>query len=141
MSYANYEEVDLDPDKSFDEYNWVERRAFLYEKMKEKGYLDKPYRVYADNFDVSNKQISKDVQKINEFIVKNMDEDTLKGETAKVVEKALKNLIDKGEDWKAIKGADKKIDIAHKLGLIEKEPEKHKVEEEITLKVGSADSE
>jgi predicted DNA-binding transcriptional regulator YafY len=69
----NYAELNPPDDKSPDEYTHVERRCEIYRLIEEAGHphnLERSQRELGDRYGVSQRQISKDIDKLREFEAK-----------------------------------------------------------------------
>jgi len=128
-SLPNYYEVPIPMDKPKSDWNYNERRAFILRRIIEVGDPQLISRTKISNlFDVSQQQISKDINKISKSINQHIDESKLKMEieTAfrtikhKAIEQDDYNLYRKAvNDWK---------DWMFQSGHLDREPEKIKHE-------------
>lgn len=65
-----YAELSPPDDKAPDEYSYVERRAELYRLIEEAGHphnLERSQRELGERYGVSQRQISKDIQRLREY--------------------------------------------------------------------------
>lgn len=66
----DYEEVVIPADKPEPKFTWQQRRALIYEDMKNAGHwgnLPYTYREYGERFDTDHSNISNDIQKLIEY--------------------------------------------------------------------------
>lgn len=73
----NYAELSPPDDKRPSEYTYIERRSEIYRLIEEAGHphnLERSQRELADRYDVSQAQISKDVQRLREFEAQHNEE-------------------------------------------------------------------
>lgn len=102
----DYLSVDL-PSKPPEEYNYRERRARLLQLITEHGHPDAINQTeMADRFDVSQQQISKDIQRLGEYVHgRVLDRNQRALIVQSVTNRALRGLLDEGEYRKAAKTA------------------------------------
>lgn len=106
-SEPDYSAVNL-PDKPRSEYSYVQRRAELLQLIREAGHPRAISQTrLADEYDVSQQQISKDLDRlathIHESVVENRDRRALTVHT--VMQRAVRGLMDAEEYRKAAKTA------------------------------------
>jgi len=125
----NYRSVDVPDTKPPDEYDYRERRAEILQLIEEAGHPRAINQTrIADRYGVSQGQISKDIQRLREFICENIDERTVDSITEVVYQKAIRELMDKGDHYKAVKAAESWNDWLMDRGKVDKEPDKHEVD-------------
>ena len=102
----DYLSVDL-PTKPPEEYNYRERRARLLQLITEHGHPDAINQTkMADRFGVSQQQISKDIQRLGEYVHgRVLDRNQRALIVQSVTNRALRGLLDEGEYRKAAKTA------------------------------------
>lgn len=102
----DYLSVDL-PSKPPEEYNYRERRARLLQLITEHGHPEAINQTeMADRFGVSQQQISKDVQRLGEYVHgRVLDRNQRALVVRSVTNRALRGLLDEGEYRKAAKTA------------------------------------
>jgi DeoR/GlpR family transcriptional regulator of sugar metabolism len=102
----DYLSVDL-PSKPPEEYNYRERRARLLQLITEHGHPDAINQTeMADRFGVSQQQISKDLQRLGEYVHGQvLDRNQRALIVQSVTNRALRGLLDDGEYRKAAKTA------------------------------------
>lgn len=102
---VDYEAVEIAP-KPATEYHWTERRAELLEIVREKG---SPRRLnqaeLAERYGVSQQQISKDLDRLGDYIGDALGERRLL-ETHSVLTQTIDELLAE-DDWRAKKAAGK----------------------------------
>ena len=67
---VDYEQVNIPADKPEPEFTWQQRRALIYEDIKNAGHWKAlPYtlREYGERFDTDHKNIHNDIQKLIEY--------------------------------------------------------------------------
>lgn len=67
---VDYDEVVIPADKPESEFTWQQRRALIYEDMKNAGHwksLPYTYREYGERFDTHHTNILNDVQRLIEY--------------------------------------------------------------------------
>lgn len=66
----DYEEVTIPDDKPESDFTWQQRRALIYEDMKNAGHwkaLPYTYRQYGERFDTDHTNIVNDIQRLIEY--------------------------------------------------------------------------
>ena len=102
----DYSAVDL-PSKDPTEYTYVERRAELLQRVEEAGEPSVLNQTeLADTFDVSQQQISKDLDRLATHVRERMiDRDRRAFVVENVVRRSIRGLMDEGEYRKAAQTA------------------------------------
>ena len=102
----DYSAVDL-PSKDRTEYSYVERRAELLQLIEETGDPAALNQTeWAENFGVSQQQISKDLDRIASHVRERMvDRDRRAFVVENVVRRSIRGLLDEGEYRKAAQTA------------------------------------
>ena len=102
----DYLSVDL-PSKPPGEYNYRERRARLLQLIIEHGHPDAINQTeMADRFGVTQQQISKDIQRLGEYVHgKVLDRNRRALVVQSVTNRAIRGLLDNGDYRKAAKTA------------------------------------
>ena len=125
----DYRGVELPDDKPPTDYHYTERRAEILQLIEEAGHPRAINQTrLADRYDVSQGQISKDVTRLRTFINEHIDESTVDSITETVYQKSIRELMDKGDHYKAVKAAESWNNWLMDRGKVEKEPDKHEVE-------------
>jgi DeoR/GlpR family transcriptional regulator of sugar metabolism len=102
----DYRSVNL-PSKPPEEYNYRERRARLLQLIIEHGHPDAINQTeMADRFGVTQQQISKDIQRLGEYVHgKVLDRNQRALVVQSVTNRAIRGLLDNGDYRKAAKTA------------------------------------
>jgi len=125
----NYRAVNVPEDKPPSEYSYVERRAETLQLIEEAGHPRAISQTrLADRYDVSQGQISQDIDRLRKHIVENIDETTVDSITETVYQKSVQELMSNGEYKDAVKAVESWNDWLMDRGKVEKEPDKHEVE-------------
>jgi len=125
----NYRAVNVPEDKPPSEYSYVERRAETLQLIEEAGHPRAISQTrLADRYDVSQGQISQDIDRLRTHIVENIDETTVDSITETVYQKSVQELMSNGEYKDAVKAVESWNDWLMDRGKVEKEPDKHEVE-------------
>lgn len=132
MNDVDYRSVDTPESKPPEEYHWTERRAEILQLIEKAGHprAVSPTRL-ADRYDVSKGQISQDKTRLQEYIVKGLDEHRVDATTATVFETAIEELMDNGEFRKAAQTAAEWNDWLADRGHVDREPDR--VEANVSL--------
>ena len=130
MSNApDYRAVNVPTDKPPSEYTYVERRAETLKLIEQAGHPRAINQTrLADRYDVSQGQISQDVDRLRSFIVENIDSDTVDSITETVYQKSVQELMSNGEYKDAVKAVESWNDWLMDRGKVAKEPDKHEVD-------------
>lgn len=94
----NYANHPIPDDKPTDEFTYVERRASIYQMLEDAGHpraLEPTQAELGDHFGVSQKQISKDIQRIREYEAERVG-DNADTDTELVCRKAVMGLLEQG---------------------------------------------
>ncbi len=99
-SQPDYSRFEIPSGKPYEEYTYVERRAYLAGEIATAGHPDLiSRRGEADRFDVSHQQISKDIKAIAEHVVeRGHDRQRRALECQTVVRKSIRGLLE-AEEW------------------------------------------
>jgi hypothetical protein len=126
---TNYRTVEIEGSKPPDEYNWMERRAEILNRIERLGH---PRAVnqsqLADRYGVSGAQISKDMERLREYISSDLDASHADAITQTVYQKSIQELMKNGEHYKAVKAVESWNDWLMDRGKVEQEPDQHEVE-------------
>lgn len=107
MGKVDYAQIELPEDRDYPDYSYAERRASIYQLIVQRG---SPTRLpkqedLAEQFDVSQQQISKDMNALKEYISDNCAPE-LRVRTTVAFEKAYKDAIQKANtgdmEWKQV---------------------------------------
>ena len=122
---TDYRAIDIPEDKVPSEYHWTERRAEILQLIEKAGHPAKvsPTRL-AERYGVTKSQISQDKDRIQEYIVDNIDPVQVDGITETVYKKSIKELVDNGEYKDAVKAVESWNNWLMDRGKVDKEPEK-----------------
>jgi hypothetical protein len=124
----NYRATNVPEDKPPSEYSYVERRAETLQLIEEAGHPRAISQTrLADRYDVSQGQISQDIDRLRTHIVENIDETTVDSITETVYQKSVQELMSNGEYKDAVKAVESWNDWLMDRGKVEKEPDKHEV--------------
>jgi len=125
----DYRAVEVPNDKPPEEYQYTERRAEILQLIEEAGHPRSINQTrLGERYGVSQGQISKDISRIRDYIVDNIDERTVDSITETVYQKSIRELMDKGDHYKAVKAAESWNNWLMDRGKVEKEPDKHEVD-------------
>ena len=125
----NYRATNLPEDKPPSEYTYVERRAEILSLIEEAGHPRAISQTrLADRYDVSQGQISQDIDRLRTYINENIDEDAVDAITETVYQKSIKELVSNGDYKDAVKAVESWNDWLMKRGKVDKEPDKHEVD-------------
>jgi hypothetical protein len=98
---VDYSEVDL-PDKPRTEWHYTQRRAELLQLVREAGHPgDINQTKIAERFDVSQQQISKDLDRIGDHIRSNTSIQRRTLRVDSTINRAIRGLLDDGDYYKA----------------------------------------
>ena len=125
----DYRAVNVPEDKPPSEFTYVERRAETLQLIEQAGH---PRAInqsrLADRYDVSQGQISQDVDRLRGYIVDNIDETTVDSITETVYQKSVQELMSNGDYKDAVKAVESWNDWLMDRGKVDKEPDKHEVD-------------
>jgi len=125
----DYRAVNVPEDKPPAEFTYVERRAETLQIIEQAGH---PRAInqsrLADRYDVSQGQISQDVDRLRGYIVDNIDETTVDSITETVYQKSVQELMSNGDYKDAVKAVESWNDWLMDRGKVDKEPDKHEVD-------------
>ena len=122
----DYEAINIDTSKPRSEYHYTERRAEILQAIKKKGHPSALNQAsLAREYDVSEAQISKDMNVLREYIVDNIDTTRVDAITQQVYQTSIQELLDQGEYEKAAKVTEKWNNWLFDRGKVDKEPDKH----------------
>lgn len=125
----DYESISIDTSQPRTEYHYTERRAEILQAIKKKGHPSALNQAgLAQQYDVSEAQISKDMGVLREYIVDNIDETRVDAITQQVYETAITEMLERDEYSDAVKAVDKWNDWLMDRGKVDKEPDKHEVD-------------
>lgn len=127
--YAGYPIPDEGKRPKF-EWDMRERRAYLLDLLNKRGHPDRlPKQAdLAEDFNVSQQQISKDLQQIRDYIRYHAG-DTAITQTEMVARKAVREELEEGNWSKALDNQLKYNDWLFDLGRLEKAPERKEIQE------------
>ena len=121
----DYRAVNVPEDKPPSEYTYVERRAETLQLIEQAGHPRAINQTrLAERYDVSQGQISQDVDRLRSFIVDHIDEDTVDAITETVYQKSVQELMSNGEYKDAVKAVKSWNEWLMDRGKVDKEPEK-----------------
>lgn len=134
-THPDYAAVDL-PQKDRTAYSYVERRAELLQLIQQAGHPDALNQTQlAEHFDVSQQQISKDLDRLESYIRENLGErrDLV---SLSVYDRAIIELFNEGEPYKAAQVASMReeylssrewdVDLKHRITRLEELEERGK---------------
>lgn len=129
-----YEEVPVPDDTHPHDYTYVERRAEIYQLMAEAGHPKnlKQTRL-SERYDTAVSNINKDFNILKDYRKERAGSRVI-STTEFVVEKSVRELMDRGDFAKAV---DKQLDYADWLfeeGIREREPEKYEHSGEVDVR-------
>lgn len=119
----NYAAISPPDDKHPTDYTYVERRAELYRLIEEAGHphnLERSQDDLADRYGVSQRQISKDIQRLREFEAKH-NTDRTKSVTSWLAEKAVMGAVQEGNFEKALSLQMQYNEFLFDIGELERE--------------------
>lgn len=115
----DYHTVEVPRDKEPDEYTYAERRGELLDAIHDQGhprFVDQNDR--ADRYDVSQQMISKDLDRLGEYVSERLDHNR-ELETQAVFERCIQGLLEDEEWRKAAKTASDYDDWVTQRGEVE----------------------
>lgn len=119
-------------DKPYPEFTYVERRAWLYRRLRDAGHpanLEMNQRKLADMFGKSQPTICRDLQKLREYQRTKAGDSAI--ETMEwVSEKTVRELASEGEWREAFKTQKEYMEWLFDMGVYEKEPDQLEVDGE-----------
>ena len=125
----DYRAVNVPEDKPPSEYTYVERRAETLQLIEQAGHPRAINQTrLAERYDVSQGQISQDVDRLRSFIVEHIDEDTVDAITETVYQKSVQELMSNGEYKDAVKAVESWNDWLMDRGKVRKEADKHEID-------------
>lgn len=120
----DYMSVKEPTDKPFSQYNYIERRANLLRETLSVGSSRLLNRTkLADKFNVAISTISRDIDRVDEYMANNIDETKGKALINTAFTRIYHQLLGQGElkdAWKVLKEFK---DYLHDIGVIKKEAE------------------
>lgn len=119
----NYPAINPPDDKRPGEYSYVERRAEIYRLIEEAGHphnLERSQQDLADRYDVSQRMISKDIERLRQFEAEHNSERT-KSVTSWLAEKAVMNAIQEDDYETALNIQMRYNSFLFDIGDLEKE--------------------
>jgi murein L,D-transpeptidase YcbB/YkuD len=119
----NYAAMSPPDDKHPKDYSYVERRAELYRLIEEAGHphnLERSQSDLADRYGVSQRQISKDIQRLREFEAEH-NTDRTKSVTSWLAEKAVMQAVQENDFERALELQMEYNDFLFELGELDRE--------------------
>lgn len=130
---TDYDAVNVPNGKPREEYSYVERRAEILGLIERAGHpnaLNKSE--LARMYGVSHTSIGRDFNKLAEYIAENLDRDHT-FIMDRVMRGAVRNLVENGEHYKAVKAAEKWYDWLADAGEVTRAPERRELEMDATV--------
>lgn len=122
----DYRAINIPDDKLPPEYTYAERRAEILQLIEKAGH---PRAInqseLADRYGCVQSNISNDVDVLREYIVSNIDEDTVDSITETVYQTSIRELMSNGEYKDAVNALESWNNWLMDRGKVEKEPDKH----------------
>lgn len=118
----NYAAISPADDKHPKDYSYIERRAEIYRLIEEAGHphnLERSQQELADRYGVSQKQISKDIQRLREFEAEHNTERT-QSVTSWLAEKAVMQAVQEDDFERALDLQMQYNDFLFDLGAMDK---------------------
>jgi len=131
---ANYQTVAIPDDINHKDYDTNQRRAKLYERIKDKGFGGlASYRKLGPEFGVSAAQIGKDIKELRRYILKHdFDSEKFRSKIIDDLNWALEKAREE-EDYDTASKISKRLNnYLQSIGIEQEEPDKVKVEEEVS---------
>lgn len=133
MDHPDYASLDLPDHKPKEDWEWQHRRSYVYRRLLEAGHhtlLNK--RALSEKFDCTRKTIYNDLDKISEYMVNQIDTQWEKSQSMLVYERAIAELMDRGDFKEAAKVRKMFDEWLENRGEMDKEPERveHSVNED-----------
>lgn len=120
----HYEEIEIPGDKNPRNYSYAERRAEIYHELKEAGHPSiLNQSELAERYGVSQPTISKDMKKIREYRREHAGKQTI-SITEFVAEKAVRELINEGDYYNALKAQLDYNDWLFEAGINDRAPKR-----------------
>ena len=118
----NYAAMKAPEDKHPKDYSYIERRAEIYRLIEEAGHphnLERSQQELADRYGVSQRQISKDIQRLREFEAEHNTERT-KSVTSWLAEKAVMDAVQEDDFERALQLQMKYNEFLFDIGDLER---------------------
>lgn len=130
----DYQTVQIPKTVNTENYTAAQRRAKLYERIKEHGFGGiASYRDLGAEFDVSPSMIKKDMDELRPYILKNdFQSESFRSKIIENLNWALDKAREEEDHKEASKIANRLNNYLQSIGVEQEEPEKVQVEEEVT---------
>lgn len=128
-SNIDYATLPVPSEKPATEYTYAERRSEIYDLIEEAGHprnLERTQEQLGNRYDVSQRQISDDIDSIREFEAEHVG-DGVRANTSFVCEKAVRELMDQGDYKQAAELQMSYFEWLQEAGEEEKVPDKQEV--------------
>lgn len=126
---TNYRAINIPSDKPPTEYTYAERRAEILQRIEQKGHPRATNQSeLAERYGCTQQNISNDVQQLREYITQNIDSTTTDAITETVYQKSIRELLQNGEHYKAVKAVESWNEWLMDRGKVEEQPDKHEVD-------------
>lgn len=130
---ADYDAVNVPDGKPREDYSYVERRAEILERIERAGHpnaLNKSE--LAREYGVSHTSIGRDFDALAEYVAENLSRDH-SFVMDRVLRGAVRDLVEEGEHYKAVKAAEKWYDWLADVGEVTRAPERRELDMEATV--------
>lgn len=130
---TDYGAVNVPDGKPREDYSYMERRAEILERIERAGHpnaLNKSE--LAREYGVSHTSIGRDFDALAEYVAENLSRD-YSFVMDRVLRGAVRNLVEEGEHYKAVKAAEKWYDWLADVGEVVRAPERRELEMEATV--------
>lgn len=130
---TDYEAVNVPDGKPREDYSYVERRAEILGRIERAGHpnaLNKSE--LAREYGVSHTSIGRDFDALAEYVAENLNRDH-SFVMDRVLRGAVRNLVEDGEHYKAVKAAEKWYDWLADVGEVTRAPERRELNMEATV--------
>jgi hypothetical protein len=130
---TDYDAVNIPDGKPSEDYSYVERRAEILERIERVGHpnaLNKSE--LAREYGVSHTSIGRDFDALAEYVAENLSRDH-SFVMDRVLRGAVRNLVEEGEHYKAVKTAEKWYDWLADVGEVTRAPERRELDMEATV--------
>ena len=119
----DYKAISPKSGKHPSDYSYVERRSEIYRLIEEAGHphnLERSQQELADRYGVSQRQISKDIQKLREYESEHNDSRT-RAVTSWLAEKSVMSAVEKGDFEEAFNLQLKYNEFLFQIGDLDRE--------------------
>ncbi|WP_049971135.1 HTH domain-containing protein [Haladaptatus cibarius] len=133
MGDIDYRVITVPEDTPPDEYSWQQRRAEILQIIERANHPRAVNQTrLGERYDVSQSQISQDIDRLREYIVDAISETRADAFTESIYRTAIEGLLEQDDYRGVVRAVESRNDWLFDRGKMEKEPETHHVENEVT---------